>query len=223
MRPAKLRLGSTSAGAKGVAAELGLGRRQCPLGRPGMRRLSGVESVVCPVWLHWAEQAAAWDLPVGSIKSVSASAIAVAAEPGHSAVGGASRHGLGSHLAAWTYVPVLGMGEWSLCLAAFCRVDRRAGVLRASITVEHCMWESSDSSEGRALSSSSELPNFFASTKFFACLDLMESQELFESTQMARPPCLPPAAPMSTALLTPPRPPLRTQGSHHVCSRDWPG
>ena len=34
--------------------------------------------------------------------------------------------------------------------------------------------------------SSTELPNFFASTKFFACLDLIESQELFESTQMVR-------------------------------------
>ena len=32
--------------------------------------------------------------------------------------------------------------------------------------------------------SSSDLPNFFASTKFFACLDLLESQELFEATQM---------------------------------------
>jgi hypothetical protein len=32
--------------------------------------------------------------------------------------------------------------------------------------------------------SASDLPNFFASTKFFACLDLLESQELFEATQM---------------------------------------
>ncbi|EIE18912.1 patatin-domain-containing protein, partial [Coccomyxa subellipsoidea C-169] len=29
-------------------------------------------------------------------------------------------------------------------------------------------------------------PNFFASTKFFACLDLLESQELFEATQMVK-------------------------------------
>ena len=36
--------------------------------------------------------------------------------------------------------------------------------------------------------SSSDLPNFFASTKFFACLDLLESQELFEATQMVRQP-----------------------------------
>ena len=33
-------------------------------------------------------------------------------------------------------------------------------------------------------SSATELPNFFASTKFFSCLDLKESQELFEATQM---------------------------------------
>ena len=33
-------------------------------------------------------------------------------------------------------------------------------------------------------SHSSEVPNFFASTKFFSCLDLKESQELFEATQM---------------------------------------
>ena len=32
--------------------------------------------------------------------------------------------------------------------------------------------------------STSDLPNFFASTKFFACLDLLESQELFEATQI---------------------------------------
>ena len=42
--------------------------------------------------------------------------------------------------------------------------------------------------------SSSDLPNFFASTKFFACLDLLESKELFEATEMVRacpcPPCL---------------------------------
>ena len=31
------------------------------------------------------------------------------------------------------------------------------------------------------------MPNFFASTKFFSCLDLKESQELFEQTQMVRP------------------------------------
>ena len=47
----------------------------------------------------------------------------------------------------------------------------------------------------RGARSSSELPNFFASTKFFACLDLIESQELFESTQMARPPPPPAACP----------------------------
>ncbi len=40
--------------------------------------------------------------------------------------------------------------------------------------------------------STSDLPNFFASTKFFACLDLLESQELFEATQMVRS-CLPAA------------------------------
>ena len=34
--------------------------------------------------------------------------------------------------------------------------------------------------------SSSDLPNFFASTKFFACLDLLESKELFEATEMVR-------------------------------------
>ena len=36
------------------------------------------------------------------------------------------------------------------------------------------------------------MPNFFASTKFFSCLDLKESQELFEQTQMVGPrlPCL---------------------------------
>jgi len=35
-------------------------------------------------------------------------------------------------------------------------------------------------------SSAAELPNFFASTKFFSCLDLKESQELFEASQMVR-------------------------------------
>ena len=30
------------------------------------------------------------------------------------------------------------------------------------------------------------MPNFFNSTKFFSCLDLKESQELFETTQMVR-------------------------------------
>ncbi|KAK9808186.1 hypothetical protein WJX73_006212 [Symbiochloris irregularis] len=35
-------------------------------------------------------------------------------------------------------------------------------------------------------SNSSEVPNFFASTKFFSCLDLKESQELFEATQMVQ-------------------------------------
>ena len=34
--------------------------------------------------------------------------------------------------------------------------------------------------------SSSDLPNFFASTKFFACLDLLESKELFEATEMVQ-------------------------------------
>ncbi len=34
--------------------------------------------------------------------------------------------------------------------------------------------------------STSDLPNFFASTKFFACLDLLESKELFEATEMVR-------------------------------------
>ena len=32
-----------------------------------------------------------------------------------------------------------------------------------------------------------EVPNFFNSTKFFSCLDLKESQELFETTQMVIP------------------------------------
>ena len=36
------------------------------------------------------------------------------------------------------------------------------------------------------LSCRNEVPNFFASTKFFSCLDLKESQELFEQTQMVR-------------------------------------
>ena len=30
------------------------------------------------------------------------------------------------------------------------------------------------------------MPNFFNSTKFFSCLDLKESQELFKTTQMVR-------------------------------------
>ena len=38
-------------------------------------------------------------------------------------------------------------------------------------------------SHGRAMCRN-EVPNFFNSTKFFSCLDLKESQELFETTQM---------------------------------------
>lgn len=41
--------------------------------------------------------------------------------------------------------------------------------------------------------STSDLPNFFASTKFFACLDLLESKELFEATEMVRYPSHTPA------------------------------
>lgn len=45
--------------------------------------------------------------------------------------------------------------------------------------------------------SSSDLPNFFASTKFFACLDLLESKELFEATEMVR---LPPISSGPTSI-----------------------
>ena len=34
--------------------------------------------------------------------------------------------------------------------------------------------------------SSSDTPNFFASTKLLACLDLQHSQELYEAAQMVR-------------------------------------
>lgn len=40
--------------------------------------------------------------------------------------------------------------------------------------------------------------NFFATTKFFSCLDLAESQELLESSQMV---CLRFSAPFSSAVL----------------------
>ena len=39
-------------------------------------------------------------------------------------------------------------------------------------------WDSSDGT------GSSDAPNFFASTKFFACLDLKESQQLYEASQL---------------------------------------
>ncbi len=40
-------------------------------------------------------------------------------------------------------------------------------------------WDSSESSDA-------DHANFFATTKFFACLDLKESQELYEASQLVR-------------------------------------
>jgi hypothetical protein len=37
-----------------------------------------------------------------------------------------------------------------------------------------------------SLAGVSDAPNFFASTKFFACLDLKESQQLYEASQLVR-------------------------------------
>ena len=42
--------------------------------------------------------------------------------------------------------------------------------------------------ESASASAHSETPNFFASTKFFACLELEESQELFEAAEEFRVP-----------------------------------
>ena len=51
-----------------------------------------------------------------------------------------------------------------------------------------CQWQAQSWHLSHILSwcSSSDLPNFFASTKFFACLDLLESKELFEATEMVQ-------------------------------------
>ncbi|CAL8463928.1 g3463 [Coccomyxa elongata] len=80
--------------------------------------------------------------------------------------------------------PEVTEATWKLPIS----ISQQKGLDAQSSSVESAAAITSADEEvpGADGSSSSDLPNFFASTKFFACLDLLESQELFEATQMVK-------------------------------------